>query len=117
MAAQAMDSVARFEALCKYADLPEHVWDCFLERGYDTASNFAFSIPDAEGLEMAIRMILRDDPAPMGNAAENRIFPTPRSKMHAAACKHRRIYAEAKNMSNPRSPGFNSCGLACAAPP
>ena len=110
-----MDSVERFETLCKETGLPEKVWDCFVERGYDTASSFALSIPDAEGLEMAIRLILRDGPSPMGNALGNPDISNGVLKIHAVAGKIRRIYAEAKTMSEPNPQA--STAVALPVPP
>ena len=74
MACLAMDSKQRSAQLCEDSQLSVEVFNCFVERGYGTANSFAFAIPDAEGLECAIRLILRDDPHPLEMPLKARIY-------------------------------------------
>ena len=63
------------------------MFDCILSRGYDTASNFGFGIPDSESLECAIKAILRDDPHPGGGALSQPEMSDACLKIHVVSGK------------------------------
>ena len=61
-----------------------------------TPSDLAFSIPDAESLECFIKAVLRDGPAPEGEALQNPQMPDGALKIHKESGKLRRLYSECK---------------------
>ena len=68
---RAIDSQPRFEQLQQEVGVSNDVTKCLLERGYTTASDFAFSLPNAESLEPLIQGVMSDDQFPMGGILQN----------------------------------------------
>ena len=68
---RAIDSQPRFEQLRQEIGLSREVTNCLLARGYKTASDVAFSLPDNESLELLIQGVMRDDQHPNGGILRN----------------------------------------------
>ena len=103
--AKAMDSQSRFIEVCEELNISEEVQSCLAARDYKTASDFAFSIPDPESLEIIVKRILRDDESPEGNALNKKDMSDSALKVHIQAGRLRRLYADCKALTTVSEPG------------
>ena len=102
-----MDSQSRrFSESCEELNISEEVVSRRTARGYQTASDFVFSIPDPESLEVIVKGILREDEPPEGNALSKPRMSDSARKVHVEAGRIRRLYAESKALLLCPSPGL-----------
>ena len=65
-----MGSTDKLQEMCAGLGVSPAVSSCLRARGLETPSDLAFSVPDPESLELLIKLVLRDDEAPEGNALQ-----------------------------------------------
>ena len=99
---RAIDSQPRFEQLQQDIGGSNGVTKRLLERGYATASDFAFSLPDAESLELLMQGVMRDDQLPRGGILQNPDIMDATIIIHPESGRIRRLYAECKALATPR---------------
>ena len=80
------------------------VSSCLGAPGLATPSDLARSVPDPVSLEVLIRLVLRDDDAPEGNALNKPDMPGEVLNNHKEAGKLRRLYAEARKLTETPPP-------------
>ena len=107
MAIKAMDSNTRVMSMCVELNKPESSVDCVQVRGYERASDAAFSVPDHASLELLIQGVLRDDDHP-GCVFGLPYLTDPMLTIHVEAGLLRRLCFDCKNMTTKWKLGSHS---------